>query len=210
MKIIAIQILGYNTRYVSHYEALNGEAIILLTPKREEAQKFNVEPALDAQRHIRDSIARFIANDGANMLRILKDTNAVIVENEVPTKQIIVKLTKIKRIENPDEQTQGFVQRIDDWMKQWTIENNYKMMLVTDPKDALRVWCNDFHRLVSTMFASSVKNIVVANQFTLEYHVCEIKEDGSFWPSGYSRTVDMADYVFFEEEGEECGNEEAA
>lgn len=208
MKIIAIHILGYDKpKYVSHYEVLNDKAIVLLSATRTDAQKFNAEPALEAQRIIRDTIADFIANDGAHMLRVLKETNAVIIENEFSAQQMIVKLTKIKRLYNPDEQTQGFVERIDNWMKQWTLENNYKMMLVTDPKEALRVWWKEFHRLVSTMFASSVKGLNIAEQFEFEYQVCEIGSDGSFWPSGSSRRVDMAEFV---KEEEEDANEEAA
>jgi hypothetical protein len=208
--IIAIHILGFsNPRYVSHYEKLNGQAIILMSPKREEAATFSNENVIEVQRNIRDSIYNYIVHGGANMLAVLKETTAVLVEKlHAPKKQIVVRLAKIVRENNPEEQTIAFAQGVDEWMKQWTVANNYKMSLTDDPKKALRIWWEDFAGNVERHFGRLCKNLDIAAQFSFEYEICEIKEDGMFWPSGLRRKVLMSDVLAELEEIEDGTGDE--
>lgn len=54
-----------------------------------------------------------------------------------------VSLKAITRRAN-GKQTLEFVQRVDDWMKQWTIENNFQPIITTDIDSALKQFAVKF------------------------------------------------------------------
>src|SRR5438067_1216743 len=179
MKIIAIYLAQQDApRFVQHYELLNGEPIILLTTERTKAVTFNAEAAFEAQRLIRDAIVRFIAHDGANMLRILRDTVAVMIEeDELEPEFIVCKLTGIRRIPRP-LQTQGFIERADVLTRMATVEGNFEMMLVESPNQAIKAWWIGVERVLRQMPPTYHANLRLADQFLFDYQICEVKENG--------------------------------
>jgi len=59
----------------------------------------------------------------------------------------ILTLKHIILCDRPDEQTRTFYSRVQSWMSQWTVENNYHQIVIEtldDEQDALEVWASKF------------------------------------------------------------------
>lgn len=97
------------------------------------------------------------------------------------SKMYFMQLIAIKRLNNPD-QTVGFIEHFENWMKQWTIANNFKPMVTDDPQFALETWWNDYANVARRILGSSIpKHLNLAEQIEFKYAQSEVTLNRGFY-----------------------------
>ena len=105
------------------------------------------------------------------------------------SKNYFVMLLAIKRVHNLD-QSLGFVEAVDGWMKQWTIANNYRPMVTEDVEFALSTWLQDFEKTARQILGSYIpQHMKFVEQFEFEYTKSEVVLNKSFYLRDYAQTI---------------------
>lgn len=101
---------------------------------------------------------------------------------------IILTLKRIVLLDRPDDQTRTFYSRVQSWMSQWTVENNYRQIIIEnedDEQDALAVWADKFEDTFKNAISEVYpKDGSMRENFELVYYSEDVtfgKEIGSAW-----------------------------
>lgn len=96
--------------------------------------------------------------------------NTPVINGVAKAPLYFVMLLAIIRKDRPNFQTIAFANKIDGWMKQWTVENSYQPMVTDNPEVAFQQWWKEFERSCRSLMADVVTpEMNLASNFKFEY-----------------------------------------
>lgn len=196
-KILAVYFFGdEKPKYICDYSAMSSieEPIMTLSFNRSDAFVFAAEEVNIALHYIRNAIARKIVGQSTRILGVFGGAHAVMIEDATPADPPQMKfamLKKIVRLKNPD-QTVEFVERVDSWLTQWTVANNFEPRVTHDVNNALRDWFSEFRRSFYTAVGTRLAT-KLESQFGFVYTMSDVAFDRPFYLNNCNIEIDCKD-----------------